>query len=114
MTWPARVYILCYPMGSGLCLCSAKACSNRQASRYAADRLVEEARVARSQLPDELVHTKLELFRVIARDNLSSRLPCESGPVCPIEPRIEILLRDLCRRLVENFNTLSECQISRK
>src|SRR5271170_2110941 len=108
------VNVLSDPAWTRFRLRTAEAYPNRQASRNAADRLVEEARMACPKFTHEFVHSEFKCFRIFERDDPLSRFLRDMGPVCSVEPRVEILLRDFRRCLVENLSALSERQVSRK
>jgi hypothetical protein len=54
--------------------------ANREASRNAPYRLMKEARVARSQAPDKLVHASLECFGILKRENAVPALTSKRRP----------------------------------
>src|ERR1700689_4546440 len=91
------VNVLSHPAWTRFRLRTAEAYPNRQASRNAADRLVEEARMACPELTHEFVPADFECFRIFERDDPLARVLRDPGPVLSVELRVEILLRDFRR-----------------
>lgn len=84
--------------------------SDCQPRRNPAHGLVKESGVARAELPNQVVHCRLEAFRLCLADDSLAILSDEASPVHAPEVRVEVQLADLATSLIVNAGSLLSCQ----
>src|SRR4051812_33900835 len=88
----AGMYISDDPRRSANRFSTAESCAQRQSCRNSPDGSMKEPCVTGAKFSHQLVHGKLEMFRVLLLDNFAPSALSQLRPICTIEMRIEILL----------------------